>query len=77
MEDVSTVDWSVDTEISDLEFLQESGLIDANCKYCYGRGSEGFNTRTGFIVCRCVSKALVKDGSRSVEEFLQRRAEAV
>jgi len=32
-----------------------------NCKYCYGRGSEGRNTKTNrIVVCRCVIKKIDK-----------------
>ena len=32
---------------------------DPNCKYCYGRGSEGRNVLTNRIVlCRCVIKKI-------------------
>ena len=32
-----------------------------NCKHCYGRGSEGRNTKTNrIVVCRCVVKKIDK-----------------
>jgi len=34
---------------------------DPNCKYCYGRGSEGKNVKTNqIVVCRCVVKKIDK-----------------
>jgi hypothetical protein len=37
-----------------------------NCKWCYGRGYEGVDFKTKQqVVCRCITKQLLKDASGS------------